>query len=1236
MKHYSLIFDATLIASGYHSGIYFVAYQMMLALLKEKRFRISFYFDPNRVQKLQKDKLEETIQSLVPEAKVQFDIPAVEFSFWGNFIQNLSERIGMEQNKFSVKRFLGNPFLRGIRKILSILLKKGVLSEYKDFTADAWVSPVFVPPIGLNYISRRKNFIFLYDTIPLLFPELHILEWKNPVWWYARVLNASAEDTTYFAISESTKKFFLENCFWLHPHQVMTVPLAVDPEKFHVCHANTIKEIRKKYELPSNMRYMFSLATLEERKNLLFIVEVYLEFIREYKVTDFYFLLAGGLYSSNDPRQQKIYNTLMEYAETYPTIRLLGYVPDEDLAPFYSGADFFVYPSLFEGFGLPVLEAMQCGTPVIASNCSSLPEVAGDSAVLLPSCDRKAWKEQIYKFYTSKGEREAYAAKGLQRAGQFSWQRFHSLVNDRILKDLKYAGRKSSKKRKRQRPTVIFNATILAEGYHSGLYNTAKNLLREFIKAGDFKIKLLFFPSNTQEQIQSVIRNLPEKLSFLAQNPKIFHYSMLPRYQRWEFWLNTKIFHGLQGKNWKYPIAQALRPLRKLVHYQTVRCFALEQQIRECFYQDCDVFFDPLFVARGRILENPNILRYTFLHDTNPHSIPHLFSEEKRTCGWYSANLASFQAGKHRYFCCSESTKKDYLRFGREAKPEQMIVVPHGVDRTIFHPTGSSGEIRRLKQKYRIPANARFAFSLCSLEKHKNLLLVVETFLALLQEHKISDFYLVLGGGTATGNQEVRSALEALQRKSDRIIVTGYLLEKELPVFYSHADFFVFDSLYEGFGLPVLEAMQCGCPVIASSASSLPEITHDAALLVDPCSQEQLKRAMEQFIFNPSIRQNYKARALARSSFFSWRRSYELIHQTIMNDLAQKPISRTKEMHILIPPPLWRTIISKSIKLPYCILLRKDRQKNSEEQTGMESFIENMASLRGINKNRLDRYMKDHLPYRLHSTSASPQVIISLTSYPQRMGDIHYALYSLFQQTRKADKIILWLGEDKFPNKEADLPQNVQELEKFGLEIRWRKDLKSYTKLIYALLEYPEDIIVTADDDIFYPADWLDKLVQAWQDNPEANDIVAHRTHLLQIDKNGDPLSYRNWKKETGTTAPSYRNFLTGVGGVLYPPLCFHPDVVDMDTAMKLTPYNDDIWFYAMALRRHTKIHTLKDGYSQLIFINPKRELRQTEQETLAKQNVVGNGNDIQMKAIMEAYPELRNLIYENNAIFRG
>ena len=115
-------------------------------------------------------------------------------------------------------------------------------------------------------------------------------------------------------------------------------------------------------------------------------------------------------------------------------------------------------------------------------------------------------------------------------------------------------------------------------------------------------------------------------------------------------------------------------------------------------------------------------------------------------------------------------------------------------------------------------------------------------------------------------------------------------------------------------------------------------------------------------------------------------------------------------------------------------------------------------------------------------------IIVSLTSFPERMREIHYCIFSLLYQTLKPHKVILWLAEDQFPNKEDDLPEEVLHFKKHGLTIGWYKDIRSYKKLIPTLLEYPDYYIVTADDDIFYPKDWLEQIWQAHEEYP--NDVI--------------------------------------------------------------------------------------------------------------------------------------------------
>lgn len=249
------------------------------------------------------------------------------------------------------------------------------------------------------------------------------------------------------------------------------------------------------------------------------------------------------------------------------------------------------------------------------------------------------------------------------------------------------------------------------------------------------------------------------------------------------------------------------------------------------------------------------------------------------------------------------------------------------------------------------------------------------------------------------------------------------------------------------------------------------------------------------------------------------------------------------------------------------------------------------------------------------------KIIVSLTSYPARIEEVSYTIYSLLEQSLKPDEIVLWLGHDKFPNKEKDLPDMLLNLRKRGLSIKWCKDIRSYTKLIPTLKLYPDDIIVTADDDIYYPKDWLEKLYQSYQKHPA--EIHCHRVHKITFDSQRHILPYKEWIQCYMTDYPTYTNFLTGVGGVLYPPHSLYKDVLKSSLFLKLAPYADDIWFWAMAVMKGTKIRNVKKGYSKLTYVNPEREYGIIEGATLAAENVVNGKNDEQLKKILKRYPEL-------------
>ena len=244
--------------------------------------------------------------------------------------------------------------------------------------------------------------------------------------------------------------------------------------------------------------------------------------------------------------------------------------------------------------------------------------------------------------------------------------------------------------------------------------------------------------------------------------------------------------------------------------------------------------------------------------------------------------------------------------------------------------------------------------------------------------------------------------------------------------------------------------------------------------------------------------------------------------------------------------------------------------------------------------------------------------IISLTSYPKRMKNIHYCLYSLLNQTKKPDMVILWLAEDEFLNPDKDIPAEVLRLCDFGLTIKFTKNIKSYKKLIPALEQYPNDNIITADDDIFYPKDWFERLYLQHQNDKEY--ILCHRAHKITFKNKNEVNLYKHWKKLTTDKRPSYLNFCTTGGGVLYPVGFLHNDVFREDLFMSLAPNADDIWFWAMSVLNNKEIKVIDKPYSKIdqneLFKNANRA-----SESLYQQNIVFN--DLQLKNIFNYYPEL-------------
>jgi glycosyltransferase involved in cell wall biosynthesis len=257
-------------------------------------------------------------------------------------------------------------------------------------------------------LRRVPTVLTVHDLIFHLFPQHH----KRLNYWY---LNAAMplycrRANAIIAVSQATKRD-LVRIYGLDPAKVTVVHEAAAPH-FTPAPPAQVAQVRARYALPN--QYLLHVGTIEPRKNLNRLLEA-VHRLRE-GGEDVRLVVVGSkgwLYQG--------FFQLLEELDLKDAVQLPGYVPDADLPAVYSGASLAVVPSLYEGFGLPVLEAMSCGTPVVCSNVSSLPEVGGGAVRYFDPTDVPAMTDAIVTVWRDELLREAMRQRGLARAAQFSW-----------------------------------------------------------------------------------------------------------------------------------------------------------------------------------------------------------------------------------------------------------------------------------------------------------------------------------------------------------------------------------------------------------------------------------------------------------------------------------------------------------------------------------------------------------------------------------------------------------------------------------------------------------------------------------------------------------------------------------------------------------------------------------------------------------------------------------------------
>ena len=381
---------------------------------------------------------------------------------------------------------------------------------------------------------------------------------------------------------------------------------------------------------------------------------------------------------------------------------------------------------------------------------------------------------------------------------------------------------------------LLFDATELSyfhenSGHKAGVYYVALNLLREFEK-------------------------LNINITFTCDYKRYYFLKEIKEFQKYKILEEHSLFNKFIGKVLFYTKKLPLRfkyALLILARFYDAYFYKTNKRNLEQL-KDFDAYFSP-FTPPNKEIQISDLKKFRMIHDTIPiveNGYP------KSPKDWHYKIYTSINNNDY-YLTNSEYTKQDLLKYFTFLNKDNVKTTLLGANQN-FSPTEEKS-----------PIDSKYIFSLCTLGKRKNLIFAIENFFRLIEKHNIKDLKLVLGGGVW---KKFENELNSVLNKYDKskIILTGYIKENDLNKYYSNALCFIYPSLYEGFGLPVLEAMQCGCPVITSNVSSLPEVIEDCGIKINPKSNEDLISAYEKMYFDETFRKECSLKGLERAKLFSW------------------------------------------------------------------------------------------------------------------------------------------------------------------------------------------------------------------------------------------------------------------------------------------------------------------------------------------------------------------------------
>lgn len=409
----------------------------------------------------------------------------------------------------------------------------------------------------------------------------------------------------------------------------------------------------------------------------------------------------------------------------------------------------------------------------------------------------------------------------------------------------------------------------------TGIYRVVENTLSGLVSANNIEVRLY------------AQKHLTESVKYIKTHPVLCAHKYPVKINKCDLvWLRLDEYtrqkkQTLQRRTkinpvfdiWKKATVKGLSFTRRFI--PNIR-EAQKKNLNEILKQS-DIYHSPFLGISDSVRSHKNLRCFLTVYDL----IPILFPEYvvKHSMSWTEQAIRSLQPNDW-IFSISEATKNDLCEFQKSVSPDRIIVTPLAASTRMFYPCKDKIQLSEVKEKYGIPKETTYFLGLGNLAPHKNFKALINSFVSLIDQEDLSDVVLVIVGSKAWEVAD-KAIFPDIMMRSDvqkKIIFTGRVADEDLSPLYSGSLGFVFMSFYEGFGLPPLEAMQCGVPVITSNTSSLPEVVGDAGIMLDPKDEDGLCQAMLNLYNDPALRAEMSRKSLKQAAKFSWDKT---VQQTI-------------------------------------------------------------------------------------------------------------------------------------------------------------------------------------------------------------------------------------------------------------------------------------------------------------------------------------------------------------------